>query len=104
MCIKTKLKWAVTVLVTLCLMVTHFESIAFAKPAQAAQAPATPAPAAPPADADKPNPPAKKSHRFRWLLIGAGAAAAVAAVFLTPRKAKPDPVVTIGVPTIGTPK
>ena len=44
----------------------------------------------------------KKGRGLKWLLIGAAAAGAVVVVILLKRKK--DPVVTVGVPTVGNPQ
>ena|SRR5436190_3419009 len=100
-------KSAVITLVAFGLVITQVESAALAQglPASPPAAPQSQAP--PPASAPPAKSPAKPRsghRRFKWLLIGAAAVGAAVAVILIKNRNKPEPVVTIGGPTVGSPQ
>ena len=98
-------KVAMSMLVAVCLLMTQIE------PAALAQTPPSSPPASAPATANPaPQEPAKPKSRFRrlisskWILVGAAAVGGAAAVILIKNRKPKEPVVTVGVPTIGIPQ
>ena len=95
----TKWRSAIGVLVAICLTLTQVEYNAFGRtPGQ--NAPAAKVETPPPASAPAPT----KKRRMRWLWIGVAAAGAAVAAVLMSNKAKAEPVVTVGGPTVGNPR
>ncbi len=103
-------KVAMSTVVALCLLITNIEAAAFA---QAQPSTAPPVSAAP--ENQSPPPPSAQSEqseakpragrrKLKWLLIGAAFVGGVAAAILIKNRKGPEPVVTVGGPSIGSPQ
>ena len=123
---KTKSKFAICVLVTVCLTITQLELTAFAEgngeatpkgqeiangvvptastsfELAAVQTPAPTTQTTP--SQSQPASPAPSRHTWRWILIGTAATAAVIGTIILLHNPKAEPVITVGAPTIGNPQ
>jgi len=93
-------KVAMSMVVALCLVISQIEPAAMAQAPQSSSPPQQqPAPQSEPSQA-KP-----RRSKLKWILIGATVVGGVAAALLIKnRKSGPEPVVTVGGPSIGSPQ
>jgi hypothetical protein len=103
-------KVAMTMLVAFFLLSTQVEPGALAQSQQSTPPPSTTTSQtpAPPETAPKTGQsqtkPRSGHRRLKWLLVGAAVVGGVAAAILIKNKKGPEPVVTIGGPTLGNPQ
>ena len=108
-----KCQSAMSMVVALCLLITNVEAAAFAQAQQSTPAPVSaavqnqspPQQSAQSAQSDQSEAKPRSGRRkLKWLLIGVAVVGGVAAAILIKNRKTPEPVVTVGGPSLGSPQ